>query len=178
MYMRLKINGRHGARNLQPKSKTLQNLKPTAQVDEDAGLAGGAAGSETPSPAAAGSTLADMLDDPSKCPVDLSTDPAPSGRTIGDEVRAFIQQKGLSVDIGSMDDDELSGLDLNLALALGWPRPEAARIIAKINGICARTAAQTQGQAEDRPRRKRSKSGGENKGDGDCGLGASAEASA
>ena len=57
------------------------------------------------------------------------------------QARSFIAANGFSIRLPEhMEDDELLGMDMELARYLKWPPQQAARLLAKIKGMSTRIA--------------------------------------
>lgn len=70
--------------------------------------------------------------------------------TLAAEVRRFVVAQGLvGVDVTGMGEQELQSLTLEAAVCRGWPRAEAARVVAKVNGWRRRQQQRQQEQESD-----------------------------
>jgi len=57
------------------------------------------------------------------------------------EAQLYVATMSLPIDLVVMDADKLCGMTLELALAFGWDRAAAARLLAKVNGMKARVGS-------------------------------------
>mmetsp|Transcript_13935 Transcript_13935/g.40823 ORF Transcript_13935/g.40823 Transcript_13935/m.40823 type:complete len:131 (-) Transcript_13935:535-927(-) len=58
--------------------------------------------------------------------------PVPAVGSLMTRLRSYIAAEGLSISLDGMDEDEVLGMDMLLAESMGWPRGEAATLLAKV----------------------------------------------
>lgn len=125
--MRMKQNGRVGSQPYKPKSSKLKALAP---VDDAPALASDDRAAAAPEDQGAASASKRARVD---VDVDLTT-----------AAREFVATQGLDSinNLAELSEDELRGLTLDLAVdGFGWDCREAARLIAKINGLVVKAAS-------------------------------------